>query len=176
MTNVIVTSKNRIKAEAVKQAFTNYYPNVVVSKSKAASNVPCQPINQDVFEGAKNRISNLKKSRDILKYDFIVSCEGGMIKQFETWFNLQLVLIEEIKTGKKGIGTSAGIAIPDRYVKDMTQMGFAKMSDKMFDGKGGIRKLTRDVFSRQSLVFEATTMALTQIINESWAESNSKWY
>lgn len=175
MTNVIVTSENRIKAEAVKNAFTNYYPDVVIIESKCESNVSRQPVNEAIFEGAKNRINNLKKSIDILKYDFIVSCEGGMIKQFKTWFNIQVVLLEEIKTGKKGIGTSAGIAIPDKYVESMIQTSFAEVSDNIFDGKGGIRKLTKDIFSRQTLIYEATIMALTSIINESWGESNSKW-
>lgn len=175
MTNVIVTSENRIKTEAVRQAFTNYYPNVVAIESKCESNVSRQPFYDDVFNGAKNRIENLKKSTDISKYDFIVSCEGGIIKQFGTYFNLQLVLLEELKMGKKGIGTSAGVPIPDKYVELMMQTSFAEVSDHVFDGKGGVGKLTNNVLSRQALIFQATTMALTQIINKCWEEDDSKW-
>ncbi len=175
MTNIIVTSKNRKKIESVKKAFENYYPNIIVVGTKSESDVSTQPVNQEVFLGAKNRINNLKQSQNLSNYNFIVSCEGGIINQFGIWFNVQVVLIEDLISGKKGSGISAGTPIPDRYINEIIQNSFAKISDKIFDGKGGIGTLTRNIFSREYLIFEATIMAITQIINIDWEEKNIKW-
>ena len=44
-----------------------------------------------------------------------------------------------------------------------------KILDRIFEGKGGIRKLTRDKFTRGDLITDGTIMALTRVMNgEIW--------
>ena len=175
MTKLFVTSDNQKKINAVRKAFEKYYPNIIVEGIKTESNVSSQPANQDVFIGAKNRIYNLKQTQNLSHYDYIVSCEGGIIKQFDMWFNMQVVLIEDLISGMKGTGISSGTPIPDKYINEIMQTSFAKLSDKVFDGRGGIGTLTKNVFSREDMIFQATIMALVPIININWKEKNTKW-
>ena len=61
MTIVKVATKNQVKIEAIIKAFERYFKEVKIIPYDVKSGVPSQPINEDVFKGAQNRIDNLKK-------------------------------------------------------------------------------------------------------------------
>ena len=167
MTIVKVATANPIKVEAIKEAFDRYFEDVEVIPFEVNSGVPRQPINEDVFKGAKNRIEELKKVGDA-KFDFMVSCEGGLLNQYGYWFNAQVIMIER-KDGKTGLGVSQGFQIPSEYIAEAMNGSIAEVLDRMFDGKGGIRMLTKGAFTRKDLIKDGTIMALTRVINgEIW--------
>lgn len=165
MTIVKVATSNPTKIEAIKKVFGFYFKDLKIIPQKTKSGVPEQPINEDVYRGAENRIEGLKNGNE--KYDYLVSCEGGLVNNFGQWFNVQVVMVEDSK-GKKSTGLSPAYPIPDKYVDKIINSSLAEVLDEIFQGKGGIRKLTGGQVTRFDLVVQGTQMALTGIVNEEW--------
>lgn len=168
MTFVAIASRNKIKVEAVKHAFINFLGDKPLNMIDvdAESEVPNQPFDEEVHDGASNRLRNLRKlSKDS---DFYVACEGGLVKLFGTYYNVHIVIIED-RCGHKSEGISQGYPIPDEYVKEIRNTSLADVLDRIFEGEGGIRKLTNNAYTREDLVYQATVMALTGLMNgEKW--------
>lgn len=165
---IIIATNNPNKIEAIKNAFGRYFTNeeLEICSFSVDSMVPSQPYNEDVFKGANNRIEGIRNK--VEDWDFLVSCEGGLIEQYGNWFNIQIVKIEH-KDGKTGIGLRQGFQIPSKYIEEVKNTSVAKVLDKIFDGKGGLRVLTKGLYNRQKLIEDGTIMALTRIINgEIW--------
>ena len=159
-----VASNNPTKIEAIRNGFERYFANVQIEAFEVNSNVPSQPINEEVFKGAENRIQEIKYKGDLSEWDFLVSSEGGLLNQYGHWFNVQVIQIES-KDGKTGIGLSQGFQIPDEYVEEAKSTSVAKLLDRLFLGKGGIRLLTSGCFNRTKLIEDGTIMALTRVMN-----------
>ena len=165
MTIVKVGTAKLTKAEAIKEAFERYFTDVEVIVVDVPSGVPRQPANEEVFQGAKNRIEELRNGD---KYDYIVACEGGLICQYGHWFNVQVVMVEA-EDGKSGFGISQGFEIPPKYIEEIRETSISKVLDRIFDGKGGVRILTRFEVTRKDLIRDGTIMALARVINgEIW--------
>lgn len=54
-------TKNPGKIEGARQAFEKYFENVEIEGMSVDSNVSEQPINEEILQGAKNRVKNLKE-------------------------------------------------------------------------------------------------------------------
>ncbi len=57
---VLVATKNQGKIEGAKRALENYFDNVEIQGIPVESNVSEQPVNDEIYSGAKNRVKNLK--------------------------------------------------------------------------------------------------------------------
>ena len=57
---VLIATKNKGKVEGAKRAFDKFFDDVEVIGISAESNVPEQPVNAETWQGAKNRVKNLK--------------------------------------------------------------------------------------------------------------------
>jgi len=161
MTTVKVASKNSVKVYAIDTAFGRFFKDVKIISENVESGVPDQPINDDVFQGAKNRLQALKSDSN---YDYLVSCEGGLLQLAGHWFNVQVVIIED-RDGHQGIGLSQGYEIPSEYVEEAINTSIAEVLDRKFDRKGGISVLTRGYETRESLIKDGTVMALAKVLN-----------
>ena len=51
-------TKNPGKIEGAKKAFEKYFESVIIEGVAVESEVPPQPVNEETFFGAKNRIKN----------------------------------------------------------------------------------------------------------------------
>lgn len=168
MTIVKVASTNPFKAEGIEKAFSHYFKDVQIEAIQIESGVGEQPIEEYVFLGAERRLKNLRIASKNQEYDYLVSCEAGLINQYGQWFNIQVVMIEE-KSGKQSMGLSPAYPIPLKYVEEIIETDFSTVLDKLFEGKGGTRVLTKNVVTRVDLVSNATVMALTGLLNgEIW--------
>lgn len=166
MTIVKVATLNPVKVEAIKSAFERYFVEVEVIPFEVDSGVPEQPINEDVFEGAKNRLVELKEVCG--EYDYVASCESGLISQYGHWFNVQVVMVEN-ENGKNGFGVSQGYEVPNKYIKEIMNTNMADFLTQLFKGKGGTRVLTQNQFTRKTLIEDGTIMALVSVLNgEIW--------
>ena len=58
---ILIGTKNPGKIEGTKQAFEKYFDNVEIEGIAVDSNVGDQPINEEILQGAKNRVKNLKE-------------------------------------------------------------------------------------------------------------------
>ena len=173
---ILIGTKNPGKIEGAKQAFEKYFDNVEIEGISVDSEVGDQPFNEEILQGAKNRVKNLKKyaKENKLDIDFYVSSEAGITNSLGEWIDINCVVIEDSK-GFQSVGTSQGFPIPDKYIDEIKETELGKVMDKIFDGKdlgkgkGGISFLTKDKVSRIDLTRNAFIMALTKHINgEIW--------
>ena len=169
---VLIATKNPGKIEGAKQAFERFFENVEIEGIPVNSNVGDQPINEEILQGAKNRVRNLKiyAENNNIKADFFVSSEAGITDLLGDWIDINCVVVES-KDGLQSVGTSQGFPIPDKYIDEIKKTELGKVMDKIFSGKdlgkgkGGISFLTKNEVSRIDLTKNAFIMALTKHIN-----------
>ena len=169
---ILMGTKNPGKIEGAKQAFEKYFDNVEIEGIPVSSNVGDQPINEEILQGAKNRVKNLKEYaiNNNIQADFYVSSEAEITNLLGEWIDINAVVIEDSK-GFQSVGTSQGFPIPDKYIDEIKETELGKVMDKIFSrkelgkGKGGISFLTKDEVSRIDLTQNAFIMALTKHIN-----------
>ena len=173
---VLVATKNPGKIEGAKQAFEKYFNDINIEGISVSSDVGDQPINEEILQGAKNRVKNLKEYaiNNNIEADFYVSSEAGITDLLGEWIDINAVVIEDSK-GFQSVGTSQGFPIPDKYIDEIKETELGKIMDKIFSGKelgkgkGGISFLTKDEVSRIDLTRNAFIMALIKHINgEIW--------
>ena len=173
---VLIGTKNPGKIEGARQAFEKYFTDIEIEGVSVESEVGNQPINEDIFKGAKNRVKNLKRyaKENNIKADFYVSSEAGITNLLGDWIDINAVVIEDSK-GFQSVGTSQGFPIPEKYIEEIKETELGKVMDKIFDGnelgkgKGGISFLTKDKITRIDLTRNAFIMALISHINgEIW--------
>ncbi|MBQ2938451.1 MAG: inosine/xanthosine triphosphatase [Clostridia bacterium] len=173
---ILMGTKNPGKIEGAKQAFEKYFTDIEIEGISVESEVSNQPVNEEIFQGAKNRVKNLKKyaTEKSIKADFYIASEAGITNLLGDWIDINAVVIEDSK-GFQSVGTSQGFPIPEKYIDEIKEIELGKVMDKIFSGnelskgKGGINILTKDEISRIDLTKNAFIMALTSHINgEIW--------
>ena len=170
---ILMGTKNPGKIEGARQAFEKYFDKVEIEGIPVSSNVGDQPINEEIFQGAKNRVKNLKEyaKNNNIEADFYISSEAGITNLLGEWIDINAVVIEDSK-GFQSVGTSQGFPIPNRYIDEIKETELGKVMDKIFSGKelrkgkGGIRFLTKNEVTRIELTRNAFIMALISHINE----------
>ena len=170
---ILMGTKNPGKIEGARQAFEKYFDNVEIEGIPVSSNVGDQPINEEIFQGAKNRVKNLKEyaKNNNIEADFFISSEAGITNLLGEWIDINAVVIEDSK-GFQSVGTSQGFPIPNRYIDEIKETELGKVMDKIFSGKelgkgkGGISFLTKNEVTRIELTRNAFIMALISHINE----------
>lgn len=164
---ILIGTKNPGKIEGAKQAFEKYFKNVEIEGISVNSEVSNQPLNNEIFLGAKNRIKNLRKyaKENNIEADFYIASEAGITNLLGDWIDINAAVIEN-KEGFQTVGCSQGFQIPDRYMPEIIKTELGKVMDKLFDGenlgkgKGGISRLTHDAVTRIELTKNAFVMAL----------------
>ena len=169
---ILIGTKNPGKIQGAKEAFEKYFDNVEIEGISVDSEVGNQPFNEEILQGAKNRVKNLKKyaKENQIEADFYISSEAGITNLLGEWLDINCVIIEDSK-GFQSVGTSQGFPIPEKYIEEIKATELGKVMDKIFSGKdlgkgkGGISYLTKNAISRIDLTRNAFIMALTQHIN-----------
>lgn len=176
---VLVGSKNPGKIEGAKQAVEFYFENVSVEGVNVPSQVPDQPVNDDIYLGAKNRVDNLIKyaKENNIEADYYMGIESGITNSLGKWVICNVAVIKD-KQGKESWGTSASFPVPQKYVDKIISTCLGEVMDSIFNekalnrGTGGINLLSHSKISRIDLTREAFVMAMTQFINEEWNDFN----
>lgn len=174
---VLIGTKNPGKIQGAKEAFNNFYKNIEVTGIPVSSNVSEEPVNEEIYIGAKNRVDNLitYAKENNVEAEFFVGIESGITNLLGKWVIINIAVIKD-KNGYESWGTSPAFPVPEKYVKDIIEKDLGIVMDEIFNGnglkngKGGISFLTNDVISRIDLTREAFVMALTQFINDKWTD------
>ena len=169
---ILMETKNPGKIQGAREAFEKYFDNVEIEGIAVDSEVGDQPFDEEILQGAKNRVKNLKEyaKKNNIEADFYISSEAGITKLLGGWIDINLAVVENSE-GIQSIGTSQGFPIPDKYIEEIKETELGKVMDKIFSGnelskgKGGISYLTKDEISRIDLTRNAFIMALTKFIN-----------
>ena len=174
MVKVLVGSQNPVKLEAAKEAFSKYFSEVEVVGIVVGSKVSGQPINEETFEGARNRALELRRiNREKgLEGKFFVGIEGGILKLFSRWFALSVMCIIDDK-GRTGYGASPFFEMPKSVTKNL--LNGIELGDVM-DNLAGERNIkqrqgaagyfTRGVVDREGIYIDGLIAALIPFLNE----------
>ncbi len=174
---VLIATKNQGKVEGAKRALLNYFDDIEIEGIPVESNVGDEPVNDQIYIGAKNRVRNLKeycKQNDI-EADLYLSIESGINNVLGRWMITNIAVIED-NNDFESYGTSPSFPVPDRLVQDIIETDLSQVMNKIFEKDderhnkgGGIQLLTHNKISRIDLTEVAFIMALTKYINkETW--------
>jgi len=174
MTKVLVGSKNPVKISSVQNAFEKYFNKVEVTGINVDSKVSDQPVNEETFEGAKNRAFKLieKNNKDNLGADYFVGIEGGIIQLYKKWFAFGCMCIAN-REGKTGFGTSAHFELPKGIVDELLNgKELGDVMDKIQNKSntkqklGAIGYFTNGVMSRSELYVPGLITALIPFLHQ----------
>ena len=119
---ILVGSKNPVKIDAVREAFSFYYDSLILQGISVDSNVSDQPINDETFIGAEYRAKELQKinNEKSLNAEFLVGIEGGIQQIYNKWFAFGCMCIIH-KSGKTSFGTSANFELPKLIINQLLE-------------------------------------------------------
>lgn len=172
---ILIGTKNPGKIQGAKEAFENYFNDFNITGISVPSNVGEEPVDTEIYEGARNRVDNLIKyaKENNIDAEYFLGVESGITNLLGKWIIVNIAVIKD-KNGYESWGTSPGFPVPSKYVNEIISTDLGKVMDKIFQendlrsNKGGISFLTNGVISRIDQTKEAFVMALTQHINELW--------
>ena len=172
---VLIGTKNPGKIQGAKEAFDNYFKDVEVTGIPVQSNVSDEPVDLEIYQGARNRVDNLIKyaNENNIEAEYFLGVESGITNLLGKWMIINVAVIKD-KTGYESWGTSPAFPVPDKYVDEIINKDLGQLMDKIFNqndirsSKGGISFLTHDVIDRIELTKDAFIMALTGHINDVW--------
>ena len=134
---ILMGTKNPGKIQGAREAFEKYFDNVEIEGIAVDSEVGDQPFNQEILQGAKNRVKNLQKYaiKNQIEADFYISSEAGITNSLGEWIDINCVVIEDSK-GFQSVGTSQGFPIPEKYIEEIKQTELGKVMDRIFQSHG----------------------------------------
>ena len=171
---VLVGSENPTKIESVRQSFLNFSESLEVEGILVDTGVSEQPINNEVFEGAKNRAESVKKVNDeqSLGATFFIGIEGGALKFHDRWFSLNVIYILD-EQNRGSFGTTGLYELPGVVSKDLlVGKDFGLIIGELANDHstvleyGTIGLLTDGKIDRLQNQVQGIAMALIPFINE----------
>ena len=168
---VLIATKNQGKIEGATRALKNYFDKIEIIGIPVESNVSEQPVNDEIYNGAKNRVQNLKKyaKENNIVADLYLSIESGINDSLGRWMITNIAVIED-NNNFESYGTSPSFPVPDRLVQDIIDTDLSQVINTIFEKDeerhnrgGGIQLLTHNKISRIDLTEMAFIMALTKI-------------
>ena len=170
---VLIATKNQGKIEGAKKALEHYFKDIELRGIPVESYVPEQPVNKEIYEGAKNRVKNLKKyaKENNISADLFLGIERGINDLLGRWMITNIAVIED-NEDFESYGTSPSFPVPDNLVQKILDTNLSEEMDTVLgedkerhNYRGGIQLLTDNEISRIDLTEYAFIMALTKYIN-----------
>ena len=172
MNKIIVASKNPVKIESTRSAFTKMFPDQVfeIEGMSVESGVSNQPMGEEeTLLGATNRVNNVSLLSP--EADYWVGIEGGSKVVGEGMETFAWVVVKS-KDGRKSQGRTASFYLPKEIValiKQGKELGeaddivFKRQNSKQANGAVGI--LTGDILTRADYYETAVILALIPFKN-----------
>lgn len=131
---VLIATKNQGKIDGAKRALENYFDNIEIQGIPVDSNVSEQPVNDEIYTGAKNRVKNLKKyaKENNIEADLYLSIESGINDLLGRWMITNIAVIED-NNDFESYGTSPSFPVPDRLVQDIINTDLSQVMNKIFE-------------------------------------------
>lgn len=178
---ILIGTKNPGKIEGAKEALKNYFDSFDIEGIPVSSDVSEEPVNEEIYEGARNRVDNLIKYalENDIDTEYFLGIESGITNLLGKWVIINIAVIKD-KNGYESWGTSSAFPVPDKYVQEIISTDLGKVMDRIFEqndlrsSKGGISFVTNGIINRIDLTKEAFIMALTQHTNKVWNDKNGE--
>ncbi|HBL73718.1 MAG: hypothetical protein A2W90_13105 [Bacteroidetes bacterium GWF2_42_66] len=167
---VAVASKNPVKIEAVREAFSEcFFENFDLESFFVSSGVSDQPLgNRETRKGARNRAETLMLQHP--GFDYYVGIEGGvsMMKRQMAAFAWMVIKSKE----NEGTARTASFFLPPR-IAELVLIGYelGEADDIVFGQKnskqdnGAVGLLTNNVVIRKTLYKQAVVLALIPFLS-----------
>ncbi len=171
---VLVGSENPIKIESVQKGFLTFFEQIEVEGILVDTGVPEQPVNNETFDGAKNRAENIKQINDErnLGATFFVGIEGGALKFHDRWFVINVIYILD-EHNRGSFGTTGLCELPGAITEALlVEKGFGRVicelaNDKVATlGHGTIGFLTDGKIDRVQNQVQGIIFALIPFIKQ----------
>ena len=163
---VAVGSENPVKVKAVEEALERLGIRANVIPKAVPSEVSPIPIEDEVFEGAMNRVKNLENE---LKADIYLGLESGL------FIRKNRVIIQSVAyakgLGRDSFGLSPGFELPLRPIDVLKRREtFFEFMKRFGEGlgkrEGLVGRLTKGIVTRKEFCSLAVIMALSKMMNE----------
>lgn len=174
---VLIATKNQGKIEGARRALEHYFNDVEIKGIPVESDVPDQPVNKEIYQGAKNRVKNLKEysKENNIEADLFLGIESGINDLLGRWVITNIAVIEDNKNFES-YGTSPSFPVPDNLVQKVLETNLSEAMNTVLgedkerhNHSGGIQLLAHNEISRIDLTEYTFIMALTKYINgEKW--------
>ena len=117
---ILIGSKNPGKIQGAKEAFINYFESVEIEGIPVSSDVSEEPVNTEIYEGARNRVDNLMKyaNEKNIEAEYFLGVESGITNLLGKWVIINVAVIKD-KNGYESWGTSPAFPVPDKYVDEI---------------------------------------------------------
>jgi inosine/xanthosine triphosphatase len=162
---VAVGSTNSVKIRATQKMYSLFYTNIQISGVNLESGVSRQPLNRDLYLGARNRAVGAIKTVEALHG---VGIEAGLININNRIMNTTCCVILDQK-GVEHVGYSVMFEVPSEIMKLVEQgMELSEAVDRFTRKRGTGHKeglvgiLSQGHFDREKMLSEAVLMALMQ--------------
>ena len=172
MIHIALGSKNTVKIEAVRSAFTQMGYTFEMEEIEVSSEVSAQPFSDDeTIEGAINRAKNALHTAGP-GCDYGIGLEGGVT---ETPYGVFLCNWGAVvsRTGKVGIGGGHRLQLPEEIATQLrTGRELGDIIDKWAGGQnirskeGTIGVLTRNLISRKDMFSDVVICAFAPFLLE----------
>lgn len=175
---LLIATTSQDKIEGIKEAFLHYYPEeefeIKIYSGKTESGVPDQPFGNDTYQGAFNRINDIReKYKERLKeqgidIDYYIGCEAGIDdtnkviidgKVVNLHASEQVVCIYDEKQGIYSFGKSSSWVIPEKDIEEIRSTNL----DQYLRARGckGLQDVgDGEYVSRATAVMESTKSAI----------------
>lgn len=171
---ILVGSVNPVKINSVEEAFKNYFEEIEVVGIDVDSLVSNQPIGDETFIGAKNRVLALIKENETNKFDaeLFVGIEGGIVKLFDKWFAFGCMCVAD-KERNIGFGSSPLFELPAIVTeKLLSGIELGQVMDEIQNQEntkqkhGAIGYFTNGVMNRKELYVEGLKVAIVPFLHK----------
>lgn len=170
MKKVVIASKNPVKVESARRAFTKMMSEEFEFVGiDAQSGVSDQPMsNEETLTGAMNRVQNVSKMENA---DYWVGIEGGLDEKDGEMEAFAWIVIKS-KEGKIGKARSGSFVLPQKLadlIKEGMELGDA--DDQVFglqnskQKSGTVGTLTKEVMNRTDYYESTAILALIPFVN-----------
>ena len=171
---VLVGSENSVKIQSVRDGFLTFFEHVEVEGISVDPGVAEQPINDETFEGAKNRAKNIKRINDQqnLGATFFVGIEGGVLQLQDRWFSVNVVYILD-QYNRDSFATTGLYELPSALSKALLiEKGLGRAMGELANDnyaareRGTVGFLTDGKIDRFQNQIQGVTLALIPFVNE----------
>ncbi len=167
---VWVASNNPAKRTAVRRAFARTLGPVEVYGMAVPSGVSDQPVGEETWRGARQRVDRLREHLDAGTWDYLVGIEGGIEVWHGTWMAFGVVWILH-QSGRTSVGVSPAFPLPPAWVDRLhrgEELGVlvdeASGRTLTKHQEGAIGFLTRGAMDRAGLYEAGVLAALTAFL------------
>ena len=94
---ILIGTKNPGKIQGAKEAFENYFDKFDIEGIPVPSDVSEEPVNNEIYEGARNRVDNLKKyaEENNIDAEYFLGIESGITNLLGKWVIINIAVIKD---------------------------------------------------------------------------------